>query len=279
MSPWTSLTALLAASLATIGVMADTAPKTTTDISASHSSIAAGVPFDIVCTLEMPPGWHTYWMDPGASGTEADIVIDAPTGFKVGPVRYPRPHTLKEPSGTVNALDGKVTIALEIRPPRILHAESVSFPVDIVWLVCQKACFPVHAAQTLTLPVTASPGRLTAAGTAAASLPASLAKRPNTRVEITRTAVIIEGAADPNTQAGFLPAAWPGVTWGSPRMSKTAQSFSLYIPFAYDPTNGLGRPPRLRGLLTLGRSPRDPSWVLDRPVDIELGQTTSENTP
>lgn len=279
MSPKTSLTSLLAASLVTFNAMADSAPKTTSDISASRSSIAAGVPFDIVCTLNVPPGWHTYWMDPGASGTEADIVIDAPTGFAVGPARYPRPHTLKEPSGIVNALDGQVTIAIEIRPPRVLHAESVSFPVDIVWLVCNKKCFPVQATQTLTLPITDSPGRLTAAGTAAASLPASVSKRPKTRVDISSTAVIIEGAADSDAQVGFLPAAWPGVTWGTSRMTKTAQGFSLYIPFAYDPTNGLGHAPRVRGLLTLGRSPRDPSWVLDSPADIESGQTTSENTP
>ena len=39
--------------------------------------------------LEVEPGWHVYWMNPGDSGAPTTVSLTLPPGFTAGPVRFP----------------------------------------------------------------------------------------------------------------------------------------------------------------------------------------------
>jgi hypothetical protein len=41
--------------------------------------------------LEMEPGWHTYWRNPGDSGLPTKVRWELPEGFSAGELQWPRP--------------------------------------------------------------------------------------------------------------------------------------------------------------------------------------------
>src|SRR5256885_17217339 len=44
--------------------------------------------------LKMPPGWHTYWKNPGDSGAPTKIDWQLPDGIKAGEIQWPVPEKL-----------------------------------------------------------------------------------------------------------------------------------------------------------------------------------------
>jgi len=274
----------------------DAAPPTVAcDAAVTAAAIAPSAPFQIVITASIPPGWYTYWMDPGDAGTAADLHLTLPKGFSAGPLRYPRPHAVVGPGGVTNALDGNVTLAVTITPPAILSQSNVLVGVDLVLLVCKEACFPIRLRRTLDVPVVSSsqpppsaapprtqdrtPPKVRRAIEQAAALPRSIRLRPGTSVRVSNDVITIEGTADPAGEAHFLPARWPGVIWGEAIHATTAGGFQLRIPIAYDHADGLGKPPRLQGLLLFGRGPSDPAWMLDRPGPWTGESRSQEDQP
>ena len=54
--------------------------------------IVPGGTFTVGVRMEMDPGWHTYWKNPGDAGLATQIAWDVPEGFIPGPIRWPLPH-------------------------------------------------------------------------------------------------------------------------------------------------------------------------------------------
>ncbi len=46
--------------------------------------------------LHMPPGWHTYWKNSGASGLPTSIKWDLPAGVTAGDIQWPVPEKLPD---------------------------------------------------------------------------------------------------------------------------------------------------------------------------------------
>ncbi len=42
--------------------------------------------------LEIDPGWHTYWRNPGDSGLPTEIAWELPAGFSAGDIEWPAPE-------------------------------------------------------------------------------------------------------------------------------------------------------------------------------------------
>src|SRR5438477_9636005 len=42
--------------------------------------------------LDIAPGWHTYWRNPGDSGLPTEIAWTLPTGFRAGDIQWPVPE-------------------------------------------------------------------------------------------------------------------------------------------------------------------------------------------
>ncbi|MBE2179353.1 MAG: thioredoxin family protein [Chthoniobacterales bacterium] len=123
---------------------------------ADTTAMVPGKPFRVGLHLQMAPGWHTYWENPGDSGLETTLRLQLPEGFTSGPLVWPLPQRLIEPGDIqVYAYKGETLLTVTIMPPA-----DATGPVEIkaraTWLVCEAICIPGSADLTLTLPAEAS---------------------------------------------------------------------------------------------------------------------------
>ena len=55
-------------------------PVVTLHVESGQPAMVRGAENTLLCTLEIPEGYHIYWSNPGASGTPTEIEITAPDG-------------------------------------------------------------------------------------------------------------------------------------------------------------------------------------------------------
>src|SRR5690606_25744042 len=66
---------------------------------------------------EIIPHWHTYWLNPGDSGTPTRIDWTLPEGASVGPIQWPLPERHKQGSLTNYGYSGKVMLLSSVHIP------------------------------------------------------------------------------------------------------------------------------------------------------------------
>jgi thiol:disulfide interchange protein len=104
--------------------------------------------------LDIAPGWHTYWRNPGDSGLPTEIAWTLPAGFSAGDISWPLPERFVASGignyGYSRAVDLLVPIAI---PPQLQPGTEAHFAADASWLVCAEICIPGEAKLSITLPV------------------------------------------------------------------------------------------------------------------------------
>src|SRR6202521_1913436 len=55
-------------------------------------SVAPGGTLWVDLHLDIAPGWHTYWRNPGDSGLPTEIAWNLPAGFSAGDIVWPVPE-------------------------------------------------------------------------------------------------------------------------------------------------------------------------------------------
>lgn len=117
------------------------------------ASARAGETVTAAIRLEMDPGWHTYWRNPGESGLPTSVTWTLPPGITAGELEWPPPEAYESGGVTTYVYHDEVlllvrlTLAPEVQPgPARLQAR-----VD--WLECQVACVPGNAVVETTLHV------------------------------------------------------------------------------------------------------------------------------
>ena len=248
--------------LALLGGLSEAPPVSM--VAHSPEAIRPGHPFEIRCTLNIPERWHIYWEDPGASGAPTRIDVEAPDGWKIGPLRFPRPRRMSEPSGMVNALEGQIELGIIIEPPSDAPHGIATITMHGMWLVCRDRCFIGEATRTIAVHVDPN-----ASGVHShLDLPGPIHDRPETDVRWEGHSLIITGPLDPSGQPGFIVSNQPGVEVGSPTIHLKESRFELILPVAYDAGDGDGHPARVRGLLTFGTRIADPAFIIDIPIPV-----------
>ncbi len=127
-------------------------------------SFAPGQKLRLGLRLQIQPGWHTYWANPGDAGAPPTLDI---TGAAAGPIAYPTPlHTTDGPF-TSYVYTGQVLLPVTVTPPASA-AGPLHLQAHATWLVCEKLCVPEDAVFTLDLPRgTGAPGANAASFSAA----------------------------------------------------------------------------------------------------------------
>ncbi|WP_230770291.1 protein-disulfide reductase DsbD family protein [Sphingomonas sp. Leaf4] len=107
----------------------------------------AGQSVALALVSEPDAGWHGYWQNPGAVGSQSRLDWTLPTGASVGALRYPVPERLLV-AGLMNYVyERPWTILTELRVPAGLSA-GTPLPVrlSIDYLVCtREICVPEKA--------------------------------------------------------------------------------------------------------------------------------------
>lgn len=142
-----------------------------------HRAVAPGSSFWVALKLEIDPGWHTYWKNPGDSGLPGDIVWTLPPGVSAGPIEWPVPE--RTPYGPLMnfgyhdkvVLPVKMTVAADAPP-----IENARLEADANWLVCADVCIPDQG--SMALPLTIAANAPVASTPAAVEIAAAVAAIP-----------------------------------------------------------------------------------------------------
>jgi hypothetical protein len=104
--------------------------------------------------LEIAPGWHVYWKNPGDSGLATDVQLGLPPGFVAGPLGWPLPVEFSQPGDLIGyGYEGSVLLAYEVRVPERLPAGTLAVTASVSWLACKDVCVLGSAELEEALPV------------------------------------------------------------------------------------------------------------------------------
>jgi len=122
------------------------------------AGMAPGTTLWVDLHLDIAPGWHTYWRNPGDSGLPTEIAWTLPAGFTAGDIVWPVPeHFVVSGLGNYGYRDA-VDLLVPIAVSRDVEPSSTAkLDAAVSWLVCSDICIPGEAKLALALPVSASP--------------------------------------------------------------------------------------------------------------------------
>jgi thiol:disulfide interchange protein DsbD len=127
---------------------------------AELDAVRPGQPLVAGLRLQMEPGWHTYWVNPGDAGLPTKARWELPAGFSVGELQWPRPGRFMTGPLVSYGYEHEVLLPVEIQVPSTVSSSAVRLVARVSWLECQEVCLPGKAELELSLPVraVASPG-------------------------------------------------------------------------------------------------------------------------
>ena len=105
--------------------------------------------FYVGLRLEMQEGWHTYWENPGDSGSPFDAKWTVNKGVIVENVQWPTPVTIPYPPLMTFGYEGDVVFPFKVF--RSLDSELESISLEFDFLICADICIPESASLTLDL--------------------------------------------------------------------------------------------------------------------------------
>src|SRR3954468_16806829 len=121
-------------------------------------AVAPGTTLWVDLHLDIEPGWHTYWRNPGDSGLPTEIAWTLPPGFAAAAIVWPVPERFVA-SGIGNyGYSRAVDLLVPIEVPQQLDpGADARIEANASWLVCAEICIPGGAKLSLALPVGAAP--------------------------------------------------------------------------------------------------------------------------
>lgn len=123
----------------------------TLSLIAERGTIKPGETLTIGIKQVMDPHWHTYWINPGDSGTAARVNWTLPDNFKTGDIQWPIPSKL--PTGPLMnfGYSGTAILLQDITAPSSIPDGPFTIKADIDILVCNEVCIPESHSVSLTL--------------------------------------------------------------------------------------------------------------------------------
>lgn len=127
---------------------------TQAELVSETTAFAPGAAGTVGLKIKLAPKWHTYWLNPGDSGTPIHLQFKTSRGVRVERVLFPIPE--REQSGPLISFgySGQVLLPIEVQIDKnILPGRTVSLNVDVEWLVCEDVCIPAFDSLHIDLPV------------------------------------------------------------------------------------------------------------------------------
>lgn len=137
----------------------DTTPYSEARLVSEVRSVRPGSAFTVALVIDLDPGWHTYWRNPGDSGTPAILEWSLPAGFRAGEVRWPAPRRVPAPPLMAYAYTGRVLLLTDIAvPAEARPGTTAHVGLSAEFLVCREICLPAEVTRSLDLPVATDGG-------------------------------------------------------------------------------------------------------------------------
>lgn len=97
------------------------------------------------------PEWHTYWKNPGDSGTSPRISWTMPAGFEAGEILWPVPKRIPYEPLLNYGYEKNVILLQKLRIPDEIPAGPITLKADVEVLVCKEECIPEYSSHSITL--------------------------------------------------------------------------------------------------------------------------------
>lgn len=134
---------------------ADTSPHSQASVLTSVRTAAPGKPFTLVLRIAVDSGWHTYWENPGDSGSATSVSWKLPKGWKISGPRFSTPHRIVTGDIVTYGYEKEASLMFTVTPP--VNAKSGVLKGEAQWLVCQETCIPATYAISLNIPISKLP--------------------------------------------------------------------------------------------------------------------------
>lgn len=129
----------------------DTGNNVTFRVLAEKTDVDAGEEIWIGVEQSIRPEWHTYWQNPGDSGSSPRHDWVLPDGFEISDIHWPVPHKIPYPPLLNYGYSDNVTLLQKLKIPAELPEGPVTLSVDVEALVCKDICIPEYDSFTLVL--------------------------------------------------------------------------------------------------------------------------------
>jgi len=103
--------------------------------------------------LQMAPGYHTYWRNPGDSGLATQIQWKLPQGIQPGPIHWPPPERLNEAGIVSYVYHNKTMLLVPLRIGAEVSPGNYTLQAKVSWLECKESCMPGETTLTVSLRV------------------------------------------------------------------------------------------------------------------------------
>jgi thiol:disulfide interchange protein DsbD len=108
------------------------------DAAAPGTTVLAGV------QLQMEPGWHTYWKNPGEAGEATAIQWQLPAGVTAGEVEWPLPEKIPPLDITTYGYENEVILLVPLTLSSTLPPGPLHISAKVSWLECKESCIPAN---------------------------------------------------------------------------------------------------------------------------------------
>ncbi len=136
-----------------------------------RTAIKAGETIRIGIEQTIDDNWHTYWRNPGDSGTAPEIDWKLPEGFKTGDIVWPTPHKIPFGPLTNYGYEERAILLQPLTAPATLPAGPITIETEVTVLVCADICIPETSTHSITLNDGPSTDNSTVIAAAEATLP------------------------------------------------------------------------------------------------------------
>ncbi len=244
---------------------------------ADVKSIGPGQTFHVAVIFDIEPRWHIYWKNPGQGAPPPNIRLEAPDGFEVGQVRWPRPIEEDSPLGPTYVYQKQAALFVPITAPSDLTVGSATIRADIRWAVCKEVCLLGRGGASISVKTTDSKNQTTPdpdpiLTKLKARLPKPLAATDGGSATFAGSTLTITGPAMGREALTFFPGESPGVSYGDADIAIEGDRFHVKVNVQINHRNTLGKPVVLSGLIALGRKSNEPSFefAIELPGDAHV---------
>src|ERR1700742_2118982 len=105
--------------------------------------------------IQLQPGWHTYWRNPGDSGVPPRIDFSKSENIEAVTILWPAPAKFADGAGGIS-LGYQKQVVLPLRIVAKNADKPVTLRADINYAVCEKLCIPVEGQAELPFASVAS---------------------------------------------------------------------------------------------------------------------------
>jgi DsbC/DsbD-like thiol-disulfide interchange protein len=142
-----------ASSESATGAVQDGVPRLEATLLSEVGQLQAGSRFRVGIRLQMAPGWHVYWRNPGEAGLGSEVTFQA-AGVAFGPLLWPAPSVLRSPDGSIITYGYSDEVVLEAQAQAsALPGRTVRLSALADVLVCAVECIPAKLSLERTLAV------------------------------------------------------------------------------------------------------------------------------